>query len=342
MTKGQPGSVRRCMDMWATPIVVQNGGRDGKKKGDMSGASGCQPTPSPRVHLLFLLPGCTLQLCPIGGEALLVVKLLWEPAVSLHGAWEAGHLSQVTLASPYGSVSFCDHQHPLSLLRIFVKMRSKGSPIKTQRWFPISQAPPPPANKHGPRTVFWADESGWETLLSVSGAGSAAEWGAGRKTAKASWCLHHWGPAKVFWYCQNISFSSHTSFGVTLWFKGVLFFYWVIRLKELMWFTQQRPIWNAWVGENRAVLGYVSFFPKGLKAQVWEIFLPKSQIGNRPREAERSACGDPSAVKAGIQFQFSSCCSGQYDVLGDLCSTIFAWVSEASDLFLSNSSQRGP
>ena len=133
-----------------------------------------------------------------------------------------------------------------------------------------------------------------------------------------------------------------TSFGVTLWFKGVLFFYWVIRLKELMWFTQQRPIWNAWVGENRAILGYVSFFPKGLKAQVWEIFLPKSQIGNRPREAERAACGDPSAVKEGIQFQFSSCCSSQYDVLGDLCSTIFAWVSEASDLFLSNSSQRGP
>ena len=84
------------------------------------------------------------------------------------------------------------------------------------------------------------------------------------------------------------------------------------------------------------------FFPKGLKAQVWEIFLPVSQIGNRPREAEQAACGDPSVVKGGIQFQFSSCCSGQYDALGDSCSTIFACVSEASDLFLSNSSQRGP
>ena len=94
--------------------------------------------------------------------------------------------------------------------------------------------------------------------------------------------------------------------------------------------------------ENRSVLGYVSFFPKGLKAQVWEIFLPKLQIGNRPREVEQAACGDPSAVKGRIRFQFSSCCSGQHDALGDLCSTIFAWVSEASDLFLSNSSQRGP
>lgn len=80
---------------------------------------------------------------------------------------------------------------PSLYLRNFVKVRSKGSLFKTQRWFPISQAPPPPANKHGPRTVFWADESGWETLLSVSGSGSAAEWGAGRKMTQTSWCLHH-------------------------------------------------------------------------------------------------------------------------------------------------------
>ena len=54
---------------------------------------------------------------------------------------------------------------PSLSLRNFVTVRSKGSPFKTQRWFPISQAPPPPpANKHGPGNVFWVDESGWETL----------------------------------------------------------------------------------------------------------------------------------------------------------------------------------
>ena len=126
---------------------------------------------------------------------------------------------------------------------------------------------PHPHPLHGPGNVFWADESGWETLFSVSGTGSAAEWGTGRKMTQASWCLHHWDQQqRCFDIVKTFLFllSRTTSFGVPLWFKGALFFfYWVIRLKELTWFTQQQPIWNAWVVANSAVLGYVSFFPQG-------------------------------------------------------------------------------
>lgn len=151
---------------------------------------GTPAPPSARVHPAIVPnwrrgpAGCNaaLRACSLPPRCLGSWPLV--PVYSGFSIWVCILLRPSAIPSPY--------------LRIFVKMRSKGSPIKTQRWFPISQAPPPPANKHGPRTVFWADESGWETLFSVSGAGSAAEWGAGRKTAQASWCLRHCGPAKVF------------------------------------------------------------------------------------------------------------------------------------------------
>lgn len=65
------------------------------------------------------------------------------------------------------------------------------------------------------------------------------------------------------------------------------------------------------------------------------MFFLRYKRGSRLKEAQCAALGHRSAVEAGLGFTSLLVVLASVDALGDSCSTVFACVSRASDLFLS-------
>lgn len=124
------------------PTVVQNGGRDGRRQESCQGPLAAnRPLPQGYTCSSFCLGApcncAQLRRGPAGCSSALRACSL--PPRCL----EAGHLSQFYCGFSIRSDPSMTISNPLPYLRIFVKMRSKGSPVKTQM-VPISEAPPTP------------------------------------------------------------------------------------------------------------------------------------------------------------------------------------------------------
>lgn len=148
-------------------------------------------------------------------------------------------------------------------------------------------------------------------------------------------------------------FSRIASFGVSLCIKRALFFLRVIRLNKNQFSSlSDVPIKCCGLWETELVYGihinikwyndiYISiyFFTWYLKVHVWEMtksFPPMLQM-RRLTQGGQSCCPwvTSQLSEAGLGLSFLCAVLTSMHALEDLCSTVFACVSEASDLFLS-------